>query len=102
MISQKGLMLVDSNLRERVITNGDCLGVIYSSTENNILPSFLLTSLNCDTTKSVVCEQQPSTTSHISTENPPKFPCVPQQSKNTRKKRDASVGSIDNKYQVYA
>ena len=90
-------MLVDANLRERITTNGECFVVIYRSSKDNILPPFLLTSWSCDTKQSVVCEQDPTT--HISTSNPPKFPCIPQQPNNSRKKRQSSdLNGLNNPY----
>ena len=89
-ISNGGLMVMDSDLEERVTKQDECLGGIYKNNEDDMIPYFSLTSWDCSERKSVVCRKEPS--KGLSSSKPKQFPCIPQ-TKTPRKKREDGIES---------
>ena len=88
MISKNGLVALDSDLKDKITIDGDCLGAIYKTSVEDNIPSFILTAWDCRAKKTAICEKQP-TKFHGSNAEQPNFPCIPQKS-NRRKKRDSA------------
>ena len=91
LISKNGLVALDSNLKEKVTTKGECLGAIYKSRVNADFPSFILTSWDCKEKKSAVCEKEPRKF-HSANTGKPDFPCIPQNRKTRNKRQDSMLG----------
>ena len=88
MISKNGLVALDSDLKEKITIDGDCLGAIYKTSVADNIPSFILTAWDCGAKKTAICEKQ-TTKFHPTNAEKPNFPCIPQK-QNKRKKRNSA------------
>ena len=94
MISKNGLVALDSDLKDKITIDGDCLGAIYKTSVENNIPSFILTAWDCGAKKTAVCEKQP-TKFHATNAEQPNFPCIPQKLNRRKKRNNGAAFSPD-------
>ena len=66
---------------------GECLGAIYKNSRDANIPSYMITSWDCKTKTSIVCEKEPAKF-HATKIETPNFPCIPNNKESKKKRQD--------------
>ena len=82
---EKGLLIVDADVRAELDTTGKCLGISYTKNATNDNSKIILSTWDCADKKKVTCKID--TIESIVPPKPAKFPCI-ADTREARKKRD--------------